>query len=101
MLLKRKIERALEWSRHRRLRSEGRNPEQEELDAEVRKHGKGKGELPSIEELRAEELEQLNNARFEKGDVPAMIISAFVTIVPVCIGVIVLICLLVYLFFFH
>jgi len=99
MLLKRKIDRALEWSRRRRLIADGRDPDQEELDAEVARHGKGKGELPSMEELRAEQLEELQNAPLEKGDFLSMVIAGFLTIFPVCIGLILLICLVAYLFF--
>ena len=99
MLLKQKIDRALEWSRRRRLIADGRDPDQEELDAEVRSHGKGKGKLPSMEELRSEQLEELQNAPLEKGDFLSMVIAGFLTIFPVCIGLILLICLVVYLFF--
>ena len=100
MLLKRKVDRAMEWSRHRRMRADGRDPEQEELDAEVRSAGKGKGkDLPSMEELRAEEIAKLNQEPIEKKDVFSMIASAFLTIFPACVGVILLICLIVLLFF--
>ena len=98
-LEKRKIDRALEWSRRRRLIADGRDPDQEEMDAEVRSHGKGKGKLPSVEELRAEQLEELQNTPLEKGDFLSMVIAGFITIFPVCVGLILLICLVVYLFF--
>ena len=100
MLLKRKVDRAMEWSRHRRMREEGRDPEKEELEAEIKKAGKGKGEdLPSMEELRKEEIHQLNKEPVEGKDVFSMILSAFLTIFPACVGVILLICLIVLLFF--
>ena len=99
MLLKRKVERALEWSRRRRLIADGRDPDQEELDAEVRSHGKGKGNLPSIEELRAEQMEEMNQVELEKGDFKAMVIAAFLTIFPVCVIAILAICLVAYLLF--
>ena len=102
MLLKRKVDRAMEWSRHRHLREQGRDPEQEELEAEIRRHGKGKGdEMPSMEELRAEALEELKNEPVDNKDVFSMITAAFLTIFPVCVGLILLICLLAYLFFNH
>ena len=100
MLLKGKVDRAMKWSHDRRLRADGRDPEQEELEEEIRKAGKGKGEpLPSIEELRAEQLEELKNEPIENKDVFSMIAAAFLTIFPVCVGLIVLICLIAYLFF--
>ena len=98
MFLQRKIDRAMKWSRERKMRAEGRDPEQEALDREVQNHGKGKWkeELPTVEELREEE----DKLQLEKGDLPAMIGSAFLTIFPVCVLALLLICLLVYLFFF-
>lgn len=90
----------MEWSRHRRMRADGRDPEQEELDEEVKRAGKGKGkDLPSMEELRAEELKQLHDEPVEKKDVFSMIVAAFITIFPVCVGLILLICLIVYFIF--
>ena len=98
MFLQRKIDRAMKWSRERKMRAEGRDPEQEALEREVQNHGKGKWkeELPTMEELREEE----DKLQLEKGDLPAMIGSAFLTIFPVCVLALLLICLLVYLFFF-
>ena len=100
MLLQRKINRAMKWSRDRRLRSEGRDPEKEALDAEVARGGKGNWKeepLPSMEEiLREEEAKR----PLEKGDVFSLILSAMITLVPICIGLICLICLIVYAFFF-
>lgn len=99
MLLQRKINRAMKWSRERKLRAEGRDPEQEALEAEAQSHGKGKWKqkeaLPTMEELRQEE-EKLH---LEKGDLPAMITSALITIVPVCVVLLLAICALVFLFF--
>ena len=101
MFLQRKINRAMKWSRERKMREEGRDPEQEALEAEVRSAGKGKWKeedpLPSMEELRAEE----EKLQLEKGDLPAMIGSGFLTIFPACVLVILVICLLTYLFFFR
>lgn len=100
MLLKRKVDRAMEWSRKRRMREDGRDPEKEELEAEIKKAGKGKGEdLPSMEELRKEEIEKLSKEPIEKKDTFSMIVSAFITIFPACVGVLLLICLIVLLFF--
>ncbi len=102
MLLQRKIDRAMKWSRERRMRQDGRDPEQEALDAEVASHGKGKGkDLPSMEELRAEELKLLQDQPIEKKDVLAMILSGFVTVFPICVALIGAVCLLTWLFFFR
>lgn len=102
MLLQRKIDRAMKWSRERRMRHDGRDPEQEALDAEVASHGKGKGkDLPSMEELRAEELKLLQEQPMDKKDVFAMILSGFVTVFPICVAAIGVICLLTWLFFFR
>ena len=99
MLLQRKINRAMKWSRERKLRAEGRDPEQESLDAEVQSLGKGKWKqkdpLPTMEELREEE----DKLQLEKGDLPAMILSALITIVPVCVIALLAICAVVFLFF--
>ena len=100
MLLQRKINRAMKWSRDRRLREEGRDPEQEALDAEVAIRGKGKWKddpRPSMDELiREEEAKR----PLEKKDMFSLITSGLLTLVPVVIGVLALIFLLVYLFFF-
>ena len=100
MLLQRKIDRAVKWSRDRRLRSEGRDPEQEALDAQVKRAGKGDWKeepLPTMEEILREEEA---NRPLEKGDTWSLILSALITLVPVCLGLILLICLIVYAFFF-
>lgn len=102
MLLKRKVDRAMKWSHDRRLRAEGRDPEQEELEEEIRKAGKGKGDpLPSMEEIRAEQMEELKNEPIENKDVFSMMVAAFLTIFPICVGLILVICLVAYLFFVH
>ena len=97
MLLQRKIDRAMKWSRDRGLRAEGVDPEKEEIKAELRKHSAKKEEIPSMEELIAQE-KQKELEKVEKGDVKAMILSAMITIFPVCLGVILLICLVAYFF---
>ena len=51
MLLQRKIDRAMKWSRDRGLRAEGVDPEKEEIQAELRKHSAKKEEIPSMEEI--------------------------------------------------
>ena len=102
MLLQRKIDRAMKWSRERRMRADGRDPEQEALDAEVAAAGKGKGkDLPSMEELRAEEMQRLQEQPIEVKDVLSMILSGFLTVFPLGAGAILLICGLTWLFFFH
>ena len=101
MLLQGKINRAMKWSRDRRLRSEGRDPEQEALDAEVKRQGKGNWKkeeaLPSMEEIIREEKE---NRPLEKQDMLPLILSGMITLIPICLGLICLICFLVYAFFF-
>lgn len=100
MFLQRKVDRAMKWSRERSMIEQGRDPEQEELDRELEKHGKGQGkDLPSMEELRAEELERLQNEPMDKKDIGAMIIAAFLTIFPVCVIAILAIALAAYFFF--
>ncbi len=73
------------------------DPEKEEIQAELRKHSAKKEEIPSMEELIAQE-KQKELEKVEKGDVKAMILSAMITIFPVCLGVILLICLVAYFF---
>ena len=101
MILQRKINRAMKWSRDRRLRSEGRDPEQEALEAEVARAGKGNwkedNDLPSMEEIiREEEAKR----PLEKGDMFSLIVSGLITLFPICLAVILLICGLVWAFFF-
>ena len=102
MILQRKINRAVKWSRDRRLRAEGRDPEQEALEAEVARHGKGSWQeepLPTMEEIIREEEA---SRPLEKGDFLSLVLSAMLTFVPICVGLICLICLLAYgFFFFH
>ena len=57
MLLQRKIDRAMKWSKERRMRADGLDPEEEEIKEELRKHSSNKEDLPSMEDLRAEALE--------------------------------------------
>ena len=100
MILQKKINRAVKWSRDRRHRREGRDPEQEALEAEIARKGKGNWKeepLPSMEEIIREEEAQ---RPLEKGDFFSLVFSAMVTFVPICLGLICLICLLVYAFFF-
>lgn len=102
MLMQRKIDRAMKWSRERRMRLDGRDPEREELEAEVARHGKGKGrDLPSMEELREEETKRLQEQPIERKDMTAMILSGMMTVFPICAAAIGVICLLTWLFFFR
>ena len=82
MLFQRKIERAQRWLKERTG------------SAEVSEQTCDEGELPSMEELKAEGR---NEFRLEKGDLPAMLVAAFFTIMPVCVIVLLLICSLVFL----
>lgn len=59
MLLQRKVDRAMKWSRERSLRAEGIDPEEEELKAELKKHSGKKDSAPSMEELIAEEIGEI------------------------------------------
>ena len=99
MFLQRKIDRAVRWSRERKLRAEGRDPEQEALEAELDNHGKGswkkESPLPSMEEIRREEEELGLTPR----DMFSLIFSGLITIMPVVIGILALLCLVVYLLF--
>ena len=99
MFLQRKIDRAVRWSRERRLRAEGRDPEQEAMEAELQNHGKGswimENPLPSMEEIRREEAEMGLRPR----DMFSLIVSGLITIMPVVIGVLALLFLVVYLLF--
>ena len=99
MFLQRKIDRAMKWSRERKMRAEGRDPEQEALEAEVRSRGRGKWKkeeaLPSMEELMEEE----RKLRLEKGDAGPIIAAAFLTVFPVCVLAVGTICLIVWLLF--
>ena len=75
MLFQRKIDRAQKWLRERNGVSE-----------DVQQHT-GEGELPSMEELKAEAQSEIH---LDKGDLPAMIIAALITILPACILVLLL-----------
>ncbi len=99
MLLQRKINRAMKWSRDRRLRAEGKDPEREALEKEVASHGKGKWkeELPSMEEIIREEEA---NRPLEKKDTFSLILSGMITLVPVVVVLLAILFLLVYIFFF-
>lgn len=95
MLLQRKIDRAMKWSRERRMRADGLDPEEEEIKAELRKHSGQKDPLPSMEELIAEEKE---SEQLEKSDLPSMILAGLITILPACLILVVLVCLVAYFF---
>lgn len=82
MLFQRKVERAQQWLRERNGISETEYCEPRE------------GELPSMEELKAEGRQEF---RIEKGDLPAMLIAAFFTFMPVCVLVLLAICAIVFL----
>ena len=99
MFLQRKIDRAVRWSRERKLREEGRDPEQEALEEELKNQGKGswkkESPLPSMEEIRLEEQELGLAPR----DMFSLVFSGMITIMPVVIGILALLCLVVYLMF--
>lgn len=65
MMFRRKYDRASRWSRKKRIEADG-------LDLDEEK------ELPTLEELKKEG----ERIELEKGDLPAMMLSAFITILP-------------------
>ena len=85
MMFQRKLDRAMRWSRKRRMKEDGKEIP-EEID--------GEEELPTDEELRAEG----QNIELEKGDMRAMLIAGLITILPVCVIVLLLLGLLCILF---
>jgi len=99
MFLQKKIDRAVKWSRERKLREQGRDPEQEALEEEAKRGGKGnwkkESPLPSMEEiLKEEEALGLGGQ-----DMFALILSGLITILPVVIGILLAIFLVVWLLF--
>ncbi|MBR3973336.1 MAG: hypothetical protein IKJ99_05240 [Oscillospiraceae bacterium] len=72
MLFKKKYERAQKWLHDQ-------NPDNQFEDD---------GELPSMEELRAQANEEIP---LDKSDVFAMVFAAFVTIVPACLLILLII----------
>jgi len=80
MLFKKKYERAQKWLHDR-------NPDNQISDD---------GELPSMEELRAQANEEIP---LDKGDVFAMVFAAFVTIVPACLVILLIIAGVAFLLF--
>ena len=99
MFLQKKINRALRWSRERKLREQGIDPEQLELEQQARMGGKGqwkeKSDLPSMEEILREERE----LGLGREDLFALILSGLVTILPVVLLILLAIFAVVYLFF--
>ena len=99
MFLQRKIDRAVRWSRERKLREQGIDPEQEALEEAVKSGGKGQWKenspLPSMEEILREEQE----LGLQKQDMFALIFSGLITIVPVVLLILLAILAVVYLFF--
>lgn len=81
MLFKNKVERAQKWLHERNQTPQSRRRESRE------------GDLPSMEELKRESQE----LQLDKGDLPAMIVAALITIVPICLLVLLAICAFVFL----
>ncbi len=77
MLFQRKVDRAMEWSRNRSGKHEERS------------HSCAEGELPSMEELRAQANQEMD---LEKGDFLAMLIAGFAVILPAGLIVLLLMC---------
>ena len=80
MLFKKKYERAQKWLHEQ-------NPDNQFEEGE---------ELPSMEDLRAEANEQIP---LDKSDVFAMVFAAFVTIVPACLLILLIIAGVAFLLF--
>jgi len=80
MLFQRKIERAQQWLRDRNMGNQPRRIRRED-------------DLPDMEQLKQESWEM----PLDKGDLPAMLFAAFITIMPVC--VLVLLLLVAFVFF--
>ncbi len=70
MLFQRKVDRAMDWLHQRSQGSEAKPQETS-------------GDLPSMDELRREAAEDME---LEKGDFFAMLVSAFIIILPVCLA---------------
>ncbi len=86
MLLQRKVNRAFDWQKEQvrqREAESNKKPEYETSD-----------ELPPMEDLV-----EKDDVALEKGDLPAMIMSALVTILPACILVLLFIVLVVWFAF--
>ena len=84
MLFQKKIDRAQQWLHERNSTVESRRAEQSLHNSD----------LPSMEELKAEARDEIY---LDKKDLPAMIIAAMITIMPVCILVLLAICAVVFL----
>ena len=99
MFLQRKIDRALKWSRDRKLREQGIDPERKALEEEAAAHGKGrwkeKSPLPSMEEILREEQE----LGLGREDMFALITSGLLTILPVVLLILLAIFAIVCLLF--
>ncbi len=81
MLFKNKVERAQKWLHERNQTPQSSRRESRE------------GDLPSMEELKRESQE----LHLDKGDLPAMIVAALITIVPICLLVLLAISAFVFL----
>ena len=92
MFFQKKIDRAMKASRERQAKANGGNPEAPERQTEEEI-------LPSMEELRAQAQEELKNEPVSGKEIAAMILSAFLTIFPVCVAVLLLLCAAVYFLF--
>ncbi|MBP3673407.1 MAG: hypothetical protein J6J18_06215 [Oscillospiraceae bacterium] len=84
MIFEKKFRAARKWLRRK-------NHTSEEQDTPLSEE-----ELPTMEELRQEE----NKLELEKGDLPAMMLAGLLTILPVCLLVLLGMCLIAFLIFF-
>ncbi len=102
-----KLNQSLEWlhNRNRGLSPEGSegSPEEEPLDdpeapAAATVEDPGEEDLPTPQELKNEGRKK--GLPLEEGDMSAMIVAGLFTIVPVCLLILVVLCLVAWLLFF-
>ena len=83
MLFGKKLERAQKWLHERTESGENIPRKYREED------------LPSMEELR----EEADTTYLEKGDLPALIFSAMITFIPVCLIILLVLCSIAFIMF--
>ena len=83
MLLQRKVNRAFDWQKEQVRQREAESKKKPECETS--------DDLPPMEDL----IEKDDGA-LEKGDLPAMIVSALITILPACIFALLFIVLVVW-----
>lgn len=84
MFFRKKLEKSMKWHH-------------EKAQGQPAAASEGLEDLPSMEELKEEAREEVT---LEKGDLPAMILAGMLTILPACLAVLLILCLLVVGFLF-